>query len=125
VSPQDAEALVRTPVQDVSAELLQTFIFNALAETWGTSHDLWFYLPRILELLADGDIGRRDIGNLFTIMGAHWHDWPQDQRDAVTRYLGALRQATSTEYWQPGNREAVDALEAAAELGIPIESESG
>ena len=51
-SPQERRELARTPLRDLKAGLLSTFILNATSWTWGTPDDMWYYLPRILELVA-------------------------------------------------------------------------
>lgn len=122
VSPQEAEALVTTPLQEVGADLLRVFVLNAMSETWGDWEDLRFYLPRVLELVAMGKLDRYDIMGLFSGMGLRWHDWPQDQHDALASYLAALWRATLTGYWLPSNLDVLDVLEAAGDLGVPIDS---
>ena len=90
VSPEEARALARTPLRDIDVRLLSTFILNASSETWGTADDLWYYLPRILELVATGEFNSYDLWSLFTVMGLRWRDWHQDQQDAVGRFMSAL-----------------------------------
>ena len=122
VSPQEARALARTPLRDLDAELLSTFILNATSETWGTADDLWFYLPRILELVATGGFNSYNLWSLFFVMGLQWRDWPQEQQDAVSRYMSALWQATIAGYWHPGNLSVLEVLEAAGDLGVRVDS---
>jgi hypothetical protein len=122
VSPQDAEELARTPLRDLSADLLHLFVTNALAETWGDPDDLWYYLPRILEFVVAGEFDNCQISRLFGEMSARWRDWPQDQQDAVTRYLAALWRATIARDWLPGELDAFNMLTAAGDLGVPVDS---
>src|SRR5262249_33146268 len=90
VSLEEARALARTPLRDIDAGVLSAFILNASSETWGTADDLWYYLPRILELVATGEFNSDDLWSLFTVMGLRWRDWPQEQQEAVGRYMSAL-----------------------------------
>lgn len=122
VSPQEARALARTPLQEISAEVLSTFMLDAISWTWGTPDDLWYYLPRILELVATGGLNSYDLWSLFPVMGQHWRDWPPEQQDAVSAYLSALCQATIKGYWHPGNLSVLEVLEAAGNLGLPADS---
>ena len=122
VSPEEARALARTPLRDIDARLLSTFILNASSETWGTADDLWYYLPRILELVATGEFNSYDLWSLFFVMGLRWRDWPQDQQDAVGRFMSALWQAAVAGYWHPVKLSVVEVLEAAADLGLPADS---
>jgi len=122
VSPEEARALARTPLRDIDAGVLSTFILNASSETWGTADDLWYYLPRILELVATGEFNSYDLWSLFSVMGLRWRDWPQDQQDAVGRYVNALWQATLAGYWHPVKLSVVEVLQAAADLGLPADS---
>ena len=120
VSPQEARALARTPLREIDAEVLSTFILNATSWTWGTPDDLWYYVPRILELAANGGLNRYDIWGLFSVMGRHWRDWPEEQQDAVSSYMSELWQAIIAGY--PGNLSVLDVLEDAGELGLPADS---
>jgi hypothetical protein len=122
VSPEEARALARTPLRDIDAGVLSTFILNASSETWGTADDLWYYLPRILELVATGEFHSYDLWSLFSVMGLRWRDWPQDQQEAVGRHMSALWQAALAGYWHPVKLSVVEVLEAAADLGLPADS---
>jgi hypothetical protein len=122
VSQHQADALVSTPVRDLEPALIQIFVADAISWTWGTPDDLWCYLPRVLELVAAGEFGRNDISGLFTAMRAGWSDWRYDQTDAVTGYLNALWRATIGGYWLPCKLDVIDLLEAAGDLGIPVDS---
>jgi hypothetical protein len=122
VSPEEARALARTLLHDIDAEVLSTFILNASSETWGTADDLWYYLPRILELVATGEFDSYDLWSLFSVMGPRWRDWPQEQQDAVGRYMSALWQATLEGYWHPVKLSVLEVLEAAGDLGLPTDS---
>jgi hypothetical protein len=119
VSPQEASALASTPLDQISAELLSTFILNAESWTWGTPDDLWYYLPRILDLVATGGLDRHGLWSLFPVMGMSWQDWPQEQQDAVSGFLNALWQQTVTGYRHPCSLSVVDVLEAGGSLGLP------
>jgi hypothetical protein len=121
VSPEEARALARTPLHDIDAEVLSTFILSASSETWGTADDLWYYLPRILELVAIGEFNSHDLWSLFSVMGPRWRDWPQEQQDAVGRYMSALWHAAVAGYWHPVKLSVLDVLEAAGDLGLPAD----
>lgn len=120
VSPQEADALVRTPIRDISADLLQVFVLNAMSETWGSWEDLQCYLPRILELVASGDLGRYDVSGLFSGMGIRWREWPEAQQHALTAYLTALWRLILAEHSRPGSFDVPDVLEAAQVMGITV-----
>jgi hypothetical protein len=122
VAPQEARALARTPLRDLDGQLLSTFILNASAWTWGTPDDLWYYLPRILELVAADGFNSHPIWGLFRVMGLHWRDWPQEQQDAVGRYMSALWQAIIAGYRHPVNLSVLGVLEAVGDLGLPADS---
>lgn len=122
VSQAEADALVSPPVRDLEPALLRAFVSEAISWTWGSPDDLWCYLPRVLELVTVGEFGSHDFGRLFFVMSLGWRDWPHDQRDAVTSYLNALWRATIGGYWLPSKLDALDLLEAAGDLGVPVES---
>jgi hypothetical protein len=114
--------LVSTPIRDLEPTLLRAFVSEAISWTWGTPDDVWCYLPRVLELVAVGEFGPVDIGRLFFVIGLGWRAWRHDQRDAVTSYLNALWRATIGGYWLPCSLDVLDLLEAAGDLGVPVES---
>lgn len=128
VSPEQAHALNNAPLGDLSADLIRVFVLNAVSETWGSPDDLWYYLPRVLDLVARGELSRYDIGGLFVAVSIVWREWPQDQTDALTGYLGALRKAIISGYWPPGKPgvhgvlELRDVRAAASDLGLSMES---
>jgi hypothetical protein len=96
VLPDEAEALAATPLRELGADLLGLFLTNALSWTWGEPDDLWYYLPRIFELAAAGELGTGEIHALLTSGVSVLRDWPQDQRDAVAGFLTALLATAST-----------------------------
>ena len=55
-------------------------------------------------------------------MSVQWREWPQDQQDALIRYLAALWRATIAGYWLPGKLDILDVLEAVGDLGVPVDS---
>jgi hypothetical protein len=119
VSPQEATALARTPLDQIGADLLSTFILNASSWTWGTPDDLWYYLPRILDLVAAGNLDRSSLWSLFPVIGLYWRDWPREQQDAVEGFITAQWLATITGYWHPSRLSVLDLLEASGSLGLP------
>jgi len=118
-SPQERRELARTPLHDLKAGLLSTFILNATSWTWGTPDDVWYYLPRILELVAAGELAPTDLWSLFRVTGHYWRSWPRDQQEALVRYMMALWRATLSGYWHPAAFTATDVLAAASNLGLP------
>jgi len=118
-SPQERRELARTPLRDLQAGLLSTFVLNATSWTWGTPDDVWYYLPRILELVAAGELAPGDLWGLFRAMGQYWRNWPHDQQEALLRYMMALWRATLSGYWHPAAFTATDVLAAASNLGLP------
>jgi hypothetical protein len=122
VLPDEAAALARTPLRDLGSELLKLFLFNALSWTWGEPDDLWHYLPRILELLADGELGDYELDMLFTAAGGVWRDWPQDQQDALTGYLTALWRAVLSGDQRTAGLSVPGLLQAAGCLRVQADS---
>jgi hypothetical protein len=119
VSAQEAEMLTATPLRDINAGLLRHFMSHALAFTWGTPDDLQHFLPRILELVAAGEYNSIDTTSLFSSLP--WHEWPPAHQAALAWYMTALWRATITTTWQPLTLDALDVLEAAADLGMPVQ----
>jgi hypothetical protein len=119
VSTQDSEMLAATPLRDIGPGLLRHFMWNALACTWGTPDDLEHYLPRILELVANGEYDTIDTGSSFRRLP--WREWPRREQAALSGYLTAPWRATITTNRPPGAVDALHVLEVTADLGMSVE----
>jgi hypothetical protein len=124
-SPQERRELARTPLRELRGGLLSTFVLNATSWTWGTPDDVWYYLPRILELVAAGELAPSDLWSLFRVTGQYWRNWPHDQQEALAGYVMALWRATLSGYWHPVVFTAIDVLAAASDLGLPVDDYLG
>jgi hypothetical protein len=88
VSPDEARALARVPLRDVTGQELLSFSFSALT-TWGTESDLKHFLPRILELLTLDQLGT-DAQIVFgKLPYTQWHLWPEAERKAIEVFAQA------------------------------------
>lgn len=86
VSEADHSRLFRAPLAELQPEDLRRYAFKAMS-TWGGAEDFKHYLPRILELVATGELGVDPpiaVGKLST---AKWETWPADEKDAVRAVL--------------------------------------
>jgi len=85
VTGEEQDRLVEHRLADVPAEALEPFAFAALY-TWGTLNDFKHFLPRILELEAEGTLGT----DLQVVYGKLVHEeegpWPDAERRALERF---------------------------------------
>jgi hypothetical protein len=119
VGDEEALVLQRKALRELTADDLERFTFRVLS-TWGDEADLRHFLPRILELFAtgeqlDGYLLTKTVGNVRCYGGK----WPQDERDAVERYLLALWRQVLSDSDSP--IRPVEVLEGAAMYGHSIE----
>ena len=94
VDPEQAAALLATPLREIDAQLMDHYRWNATAETWGDWDDLKHFLPRLLELISTGELAGCSPGMLFSSIGYRSRHWPDDERAAVRAYLDALLDAS-------------------------------
>lgn len=118
ISSSDVEALCG-PVRTTSAEAVDRWLPHALT-TWGTEGDLRALLPRVLELLALGQLRTPPETVLGKVRRAAAGSWSVEEQAAVDDVLSALWVATLST-WPP--RAALPAwrlLVAVAEMGVEL-----
>ncbi|MER5419522.1 hypothetical protein [Streptosporangium roseum] len=89
VAPESVQAARAVPLRALSASVLEPYAWSALS-TWGDIEDFKYYLPRLLELLISEELdGFLHADSLTIKVGAYWHGWPQDEKDAVVAVANA------------------------------------
>ena len=92
VSAEDERLLHARPLRHLRRDDLSLFAYKALT-TWGDEDDLRHFLPRLFELAWQE--GAFDLAILFgKLRLAKWDRWPQNEREAITKYLHAFWRAT-------------------------------
>ncbi|WP_344580719.1 hypothetical protein [Nonomuraea roseoviolacea] len=87
VPPELVRAARTGPLRSLGAEALEPYAWNH--STWGGEADFRHYLPRLLELLITEEMDGWFVGPILAgRAAAHWHDWPDDERDAVVAAVG-------------------------------------
>jgi hypothetical protein len=116
VSQEDRARLHRAPLRQLRAEDLRRYAFKALT-TWGDVDDLRHFLPRILELMSDGELGVDEPVVLGKLPYGRWERWPACEREAVEHWLDAwwLHVLNDARSWR-----AADALAALVVAGRPL-----
>lgn len=92
VSAEDEAQIRGRPLRALTAEDLGRYAFKAMT-TWGDGNDFKHFLPRLLELVTDADsiVGEVDVEVLFgKLRYGKWQAWPEQEREAVSRYFTAL-----------------------------------
>lgn len=107
--------LVQKPLRDLGEEDLASYVFNA-PHTWGTVSELKYFLPRILELKAQGKIWV----DLQTIYGKFGADWPDAERAVLLHYTQALL-LECLDHARIG-RDPCDVIESAGVSGMDVRS---
>lgn len=95
MSPETARAMLATPVRDMPERMVREWYAAAYGTDAGLGHLYWL-LPRVLDLLAQGrEVAT--VGNEVVFRGcgetAPIRDWPEARRDLVTRFAAALVEA--------------------------------
>jgi hypothetical protein len=109
---------------------MDRFGFKAMT-TVGTEREFRWFLPRLVEVLADDPGGIADESVLVgKLEYAGWSAWPDEERDAVRRAFVALWRLWidggrhwRLPWWSPDARrpiEADDILAALARLGVDV-----
>jgi len=98
VDPEQAAALLATPLPEIDAQLMSHYRWNATAETWGDWDDLKHFLPRLLELISTGELADYSPDMLFSSIGYQSRYWPDDERTAMRVYLDALISASGPSF---------------------------
>lgn len=97
VAPETVEAIRAVPLRHLSAATMsRDYVWNV--STWGGIEDFKHYLPRLLELMIGEELDRIEAPVLARWLGAHWSDWPQDERDAVVVVVDAWWRHTLQHY---------------------------
>lgn len=91
VGPEREGALHRVPLRALREAELGFYAFKALS-TFGTVADFKHFLPRIAELLTQGEpLGAADVGVIATKLArAGCTTWPDDERDALRGWSALL-----------------------------------
>jgi hypothetical protein len=116
VDPADSAALARLAREDVPVELAARYAFKAIT-TWGDEADFRWYLPRLAELVARGDLAVDLFADKLPYGG--WAAWPADERAAVIGFLDALWQRAVVDSVD-GSRPLEDLLAVRASLGLDL-----
>ncbi|SBT37460.1 hypothetical protein [Micromonospora auratinigra] len=118
VSAEEVAALLRVPPRALTADQLRRYATKCVS-TWGDVDDLRRLLPRLLELLATGELDDPVLPeSLLGTVGPHLAAWPAGQRQAVEAYLRAWWAATLSAY--PGRWEATTVLAAVGAAGLDV-----
>jgi hypothetical protein len=105
VAPADSAQLARLAREDVPIELADRYARKAIT-TWGDEADFRWYLPRLAELIARGDLTVDLLAEKLPYGG--WASWPDPQRAAVIDFLDAL--------WEAAVADGVDGSAALEDL---------
>jgi hypothetical protein len=108
VSVEDNSRIHSKPLRELEGEDLGRFAFKALT-TWGHKDDFRHFLPRIFELWSQNAIMLVLPDILIRKLElAEWLDWPDEEQEAVERFLESLWKANLTSY--PSSLEVPDLL---------------
>jgi hypothetical protein len=87
-SPTEGDALIRKPLRTLTAPELEHYAFKALT-TWGSIEDYKYFLPRIIELTAEGSLLCDIEITLGKLQYGSFHEWPADEQQAVRDFVVA------------------------------------
>lgn len=124
-TPEDETRLHSKPLNKLSASDLQQYAVDAVY-LWGTGDDFKYFIPRLLELLAQSPAHEHDFAHPADIFAklsyeswcsTHWRTWPEIEQNALLEYFRAAWDAAlrSTPECPPLD-EASDWLQALAQV---------
>lgn len=97
LSEHDKQFLLREPVRTLTATHFRDYLFLlSPAEHWGSCRELAYFLPRLLELLAAGELSDFDGSRVVNAVRKCLlqDSWARKQQEAVQRFLDEF-EATS------------------------------
>lgn len=118
VSAAEVARLSSVPLRQLSADDLQRYSFKAIT-TWGTVLDFKHFLPRLIELCAQGDIVHGVDSTRNNLLHADWETWPQDERVAIIEFLRAAWPMQTRRYYDDAEKWH-ETLVALGEDGFPF-----
>lgn len=86
VSDRDKEKIHSKELRELEEEDLSRYAFKAMT-TWGNVGDFKHFLPRILELCIDHDIGIQPFGIFGKLKYGKLEIWEYAEKEAVTTFL--------------------------------------
>ncbi|MGW0433459.1 hypothetical protein ACWDV4_13100 [Micromonospora sp. NPDC003197] len=118
VDPEQVADLHHTPLRRLTDKQLGPLLFNSMT-TWGDQRYLNHFLPRLLELVASGDMNEWSYPSFLPYrIGGLWRSAVDDERRAIGDFVAAWwQQATST---YPGMCDPSEVLDTIAECGRSV-----
>lgn len=86
VSDRDKEKIHSKELRELEEEDLSRYAFKAMT-TWGNVDDFKHFLPRILELCIDHDLGIHPFGIFGKLKYGKWEIWEYAEKEAVITFL--------------------------------------
>lgn len=86
VSDRDKEKIHSKELRELEEEDLSRYAFKAMT-TWGNVDDFKHFLPRILELCIDHDLGIQPFGIFGKLKYGKWEIWNYVEKEAVITFL--------------------------------------
>ncbi|MBQ0906859.1 hypothetical protein [Micromonospora sp. U21] len=115
VDPEQVEALHRTPLRQVTAEQLGPLLFNSTT-TWGDQRYLNHFMPRLLELVAAGEMNDRSYHVFLpSRLAGLWRSGWDDERRVISDFAWAWWWETTATC--PSVCEPREVLDTIAECG--------
>lgn len=110
--------LHRTPLRRLTDEQLGPLLFKSTS-TWGDQRYLNHFLPRLLELVASGDMDDWSYPSVLSNrIGGLWRSGADDERRAIGDFMAAWWQQVTSTY--PGGCEPSELLDTIAECGQSV-----
>ena len=88
-SSAESRVLCAASLHAITVSQLEHFAFKALS-TWGTLQDYKYFLPRILELTAEGSLLCDLEVTLGKLTYGGFREWPDDEQGAIRDYIFEL-----------------------------------
>ncbi|GGJ67934.1 hypothetical protein [Deinococcus aquiradiocola] len=122
ISEEELARLVEVPRAELTADELKSYAWN-VPDTVGTEADFKYFLPRIFELVAEGEL--QEIGAGWTLRRLKytaWTSWSPEQMQAIRAYLMAWWQMALMKTARRDDTSAMDVFFSIVETDESPES---
>ncbi|GAB2948334.1 hypothetical protein GCM10027280_41330 [Micromonospora polyrhachis] len=118
VGPEQVVDLHRTPLRHLTDEQLGPLLSKSMT-TWGDQRYLNHFLPRLLELVASGEMNQWSYPSFLPHrIGGPWRSGADDERRAIGDFAAAWWKQTTSTY--PGPCEPSEVLDTIADCGQSV-----
>ncbi|MDF2577992.1 MAG: hypothetical protein K0S74_1476 [Chlamydiales bacterium] len=89
IEPQEVLSLTTTPLQQLPVESLKRYAYKAITNI-GSVENYKYFLPRIAELILEGQLSICDFYTRICDTDANWNSWSIEEKNAIKQFCICL-----------------------------------